>query len=278
MSGTLYVVGTPIGNLQDFSPRALQTLADVDFIAAEDTRVTLKLLTHFGLKKPLVSYYEHNKASQGPVIVARLAAGESCALVTDAGLPAISDPGEALVRLCHQAGVPVVSVPGPSALTAALSVSGMPSDHFYFEGFLSADKKERADRLQRLAAVPCTLLFYEAPHKLAATAQEMLRVFGDRPMAAVRELTKIHEEILPTTLAAFCDRLARQEPRGEYVLIVQGAPVEANDDKQHTLQQALALAARLQEEGLPPTKAAKIAAEFTGRKKGDIYAAMTQNN
>ena len=202
MSGTLYVVGTPIGNLGDFSPRAIETLQSVDFIAAEDTRVTLKLLNHFDIKKPMVSYYEHNIRQRGEMIVGRLLQGESCAIVTDAGMPCISDPGEDLVALCAQHGIPTVVVPGPSAAISALAVSGLSTSRFSFEGFLTTNKRGRQEHLQALVDDTHTLIFYEAPHKLPATLKDMLTVLGDRPISLVRELTKLHEEVFRTTLAA----------------------------------------------------------------------------
>ncbi|MDE7245178.1 MAG: 16S rRNA (cytidine(1402)-2'-O)-methyltransferase [Oscillospiraceae bacterium] len=223
MSGTLYLVATPIGNLGDLSPRAAETLENVDFIAAEDTRVSMKLMNHLGLKKPFVSYHQHNRAAAGPSILTRLLAGESCALVTDAGTPAVSDPGEDLVRLCAENGVPVVSIPGCCALISALAVSGLPTGRFTFEGFLSVNKKERREHLQSLLAEERTMIFYEAPHKLRVTLTDLYGVFGDRKIALCRELTKLHEEIFRTTLAQAVECYREKEPRGEYVLVVAGA-------------------------------------------------------
>ena len=200
MSGKLYVVGTPIGNLGDFSPRAVETLGAVDFIAAEDTRVTLKLLNHFGIKKEMISYFEHNKNSKGDVIVSRLLGGENCAICTDAGMPAISDPGEDLVRECIENGIDVESIPGPTAFATALAISGMPSRRFTFEGFLSADKKERKAQLAELTNEKRTMVFYEAPHKLSATLDDMCNAFGDREVAVVKEITKLHESVMKPTL------------------------------------------------------------------------------
>mgnify|MGYP000827057951 FL=1 len=195
MSGTLYLVATPIGNLGDFSPRAVAALEEADFIAAEDTRVTVKLLNHFGVKKPMVSYHQHNHVTAGKAVLERLLAGESCALVTDAGTPAVSDPGEELVRLCAENGVPVTAIPGCCALVSALALSGLPTGRFTFEGFLSVNKKSRREHLQSLIGEQRTMIFYEAPHKLQATLADLLEVFGDRPVALCRELTKLHEEI-----------------------------------------------------------------------------------
>lgn len=276
MSGTLYVVGTPIGNLNDLSPRALETLETVDFIAAEDTRVTLKLLNRFDIKKPMVSYHEHNRFEKGDSIVARIANGENCALVTDAGMPAISDPGEELVLQCHLANIPVVSVPGPSALITALALSGMPSGRFTFEGFLSMNKKSRKDHLEEVKNETRTMIFYEAPHKLLSTLKDMLAVFGDREIALVRELTKIHEEVIRTT---FTDAIAKYEetaPKGEFVMIVRGCEHTEPSTAQYTLDDAAAIAADFIKNGELPTKAAKSAAQLTGFKKNDIYAKLVK--
>ena len=277
MSGTLYVVGTPIGNLNDFSPRGLEILQSVDFIAAEDTRVTLKLLNRFEIKKPLVSYYEHNRFEKGEVIVSRLLNGENCALVTDAGMPAISAPGEELVLQCHLSGVSVVSVPGPSALITALAISGMPSGRFTFEGFLSMNKKSRKEHLEQVANETRTMIFYEAPHKLVATLQDMLNVFGEREIALVRELTKIHEEVMRTTFSEAIEHFGQTPPRGEFVLIVHGKESILGEQETYTLEQAAEMAAKLIEKGESPTSAAKEAAQITGFKKNAIYAVLTKS-
>lgn len=274
MSGTLYVVGTPIGNLGDLSPRGLQTLEDCDFIAAEDTRVTLKLLNHFGVKKPMVSYHEHNRRERGEAILSRLLAGESCALVTDAGMPAISDPGEDLVRLCHEHGVPVAAVPGPCAFAAALAVSGMPAGRFTFEGFLSVNRQSRREHLDSLVQERRTMLFYEAPHKLPATLRDLYAAFGDRRIAIVREITKVYEEVIRTTLSEAVGRIETEPVRGEIVLIVEGAPEPVRTET--TLDDAVETALRKMEEGLSPSDAAKAAAKETGFRKGDVYKALTQ--
>lgn len=274
MSGTLYVVGTPIGNLGDLSPRGLQTLADCDFIAAEDTRVTLKLLTHFGLKKTLVSYHEHNRRERGEEILSRLLTGENCALVTDAGMPAISDPGEDLVRLCHEHGVAVAAVPGPCAFATALAVSGMPAGRFTFEGFLSVNKQSRRAHLQSLAGEMRTMLFYEAPHKLPATLRDLYAAFGERNIAIVREITKVYEEVIRTTLSEAVQRSETDPVKGEIVLIVEGAPQPVRTET--TLDDAVGSALLKIGEGLSPSDAAKAAARETGLKKGDIYKALTQ--
>ena len=272
MSGKLYVVGTPIGNLEDFSPRAVRILSEADFIAAEDTRVTVKLLNHFDIKKEMLSYYEHNKNTKGNLIIERILKGESCALVSDAGMPAISDPGEDLVRAAHEAGITVESVPGPSALVTALAISGMESGRFCFEGFLSVNKISRKRHLDELKNERRTMIFYEAPHKLNATLKDMQKVFGDRKIALVRELTKIHETVFTTTLSGAAEYYADNPPKGEFVLIIEGKKEE--EDEQYTLVDAVRLAKRLADEGKSTSLAAKEAAEISGIKKGDIYKAL----
>ena len=271
MSGTLYLVATPIGNLGDLSPRGVQTLQEADFIAAEDTRVSMKLLNHFDIKKPLVSYHEHNRAAAGQAILARLLAGETCALVTDAGTPAISDPGEDLVRLCGENGVTVQAIPGCCAAVCALAVSGLPTGRFTFEGFLSANKKERREALTRLAAEQRTMVFHEAPHKLRLTLADMLEVLGDRPVALCRELTKLHEEIWKTTLGEAVEHYRANDPRGEYVLVMAGAPAGEDADAGLTLEQAAQRALELTGEGFGPTAAAKAAAQGTPYSKSEVY-------
>ena len=272
MSGKLYVVGTPIGNLEDMSPRAVRILSEADFIAAEDTRVTVKLLNHFDIKKEMLSYYEHNKNTKGNLIIERILKGESCALVSDAGMPAISDPGEDLVRQAHIAGITVESVPGPSALVTALAISGMASGRFCFEGFLSVNKISRKSHLDELKNEKRTMIFYEAPHKLNATLKDMLKVFGNRKIALVRELTKIHETVFNTTLSGACDFYAVNPPKGEFVLIIEGKKEE--ETELYTFEDAVKLAKRLTEEGKSTSSAAKEAAEISGIKKGDIYKAL----
>ena len=224
MAGMLYLVPTPIGNLGDISIRCRETLEQADFIAAEDTRVTLKLLNHLGIKKSLVSYYEHNKASKGNVILDRILAGETCALVSDAGSPAISDPGEDLVKQCAEAGLTVCAIPGPCAVITALSISGQSTGRFCFEGFLSTAKKSRREHLEALVGETRTMIFYEAPHKLLSTLEDMAEVFGsDRPISLCRELTKLHEEVVRTTLGEAIEKYTAQPPKGEFVLVVAGA-------------------------------------------------------
>ncbi len=269
--GKLYVVGTPIGNLGDFSPRAIETLKKVDFIAVEDTRVTVKLLNHFEIKKEMLAYYEHNKNSKGNLIIERILKGESCALVSDAGMPAISDPGEDLVRQAYENGIEVESVPGPSALITALAISGMPSGRFCFEGFLTMNKIGRRQHLEELKTEKRTMIFYEAPHKLNATLKDMLNYFGDRKISVVRELTKLHETVMHTKLSEAVEYFENNTPRGEFVLIVGGA----NEEKVvYTLEDALKIAANLVSEGQSTSAAAKEAANITGLKKGDIYKSL----
>lgn len=267
--GRLTLVGTPIGNLSDFSPRALEALRECDFIAAEDTRVTLKLLNHFGITKPLVSYFEHNKRERGEVICSRLLAGENAVLVTDAGMPAISDPGEELVDQCHERGIPVGVVPGPTAMATALAVAGLPTGRFAFEGFLSMNKRSRREHLDGLRCESRTMVFYEAPHKLLSTLEDLLAVLGNRRIALVRELTKIHEEVVRTTLAEAIERYTQTPPRGEFVLVVEGAA--PTEQPPMTVEEAETLAREYLAQGMSPSEAAKTAAAETGLKKGDIY-------
>ena len=273
--GALYIVGTPIGNLEDFSPRAAETLRQVDFIAAEDTRVTVKLLNRFAIKKPLVSYFEHNKVGRGEQLVARLLAGESCALVSDAGMPAISDPGETLVASCAEQGIPVYVVPGPTAVISALAVSGLPTGRFTFEGFLSVNKRSRLEHLNAIEKEPRTMVFYEAPHKLRKTLSDLFKTLGERRVAVVRELTKIHEEVWRTTLSKAAAHYREREPKGEYVLVIEGAqapePAEA-----YTLEDAAELARELVGKGSSSSEAAKEAARVTGLKKGDVYRELVE--
>ena len=272
MSGTLYLVATPIGNLGDFSPRAVETLENADFIAAEDTRVSIKLLNHFNIKKPLVSYHEHNHVSAGQAILARLLAGESCALVTDAGTPAVSDPGEDLVRLCAENGVTVLSIPGCCAAVNALAVSGLPTGHFTFEGFLTVNKKSRREHLDSLRGERRTMIFHEAPHKLAATLADLRDTFGpDRQIALCRELTKLHEETRRTTLGEAADYYAANPPKGEFVLVVAGAQQETGAAV--TLEEGVEQVLALREQGMRLKDAAREVAEHTGLSKNELYTA-----
>ena len=269
MSGTLYVVGTPIGNLGDLSPRAAETLEAVDFIAAEDTRVTLKILNHLGIKKPMVSYYEHNRIERGEQICQRLEAGESCAIVTDAGMPCISDPGELLVAQCAERGITVAAVPGPSAVVTALAISGLPTGRFTFEGFLSVNRKSRREHLESLKDERRTMIFYEAPHKLPNTLADLYEAFGDRRVSIVRELTKLHEQVIRTTLGKAAEQYADGSLKGEIVLVLEGKPEE--ETEQYTPEQAAQLARELMESGASVSDAAKQAAKATGLKKNEIY-------
>ena len=270
MSGVLYVVGTPIGNLGDISPRALEVLDSVDFIAAEDTRVTLKLLNHFEIKKPMISYFEHNKRERGDIICDRIESGENCAIVTDAGMPCISDPGEELVRQCAERGIKTIVVPGPSAVISALAVSGLATGRFTFEGFLSTNKKSRSDHLEQLRDEKRTMIFYEAPHKAAAALADMYKVFSDRKISIVREITKIHEEVIRTTLAEASQKYSDGSLRGELVFVVEGAQENSRADD-FTLEQAAQLARQLINEGGSVSDSAKQAAKITGFRKNEIY-------
>ncbi len=272
MNAKLYIVGTPIGNLGDLSPRAKETLESVDFISAEDTRVTSKLLNHFGIKKPLISYFEHNKREKGEIIIERILSGEACALVTDAGMPAISDPGEDLVALAHEKGVSVESVPGPTALTTAIALSGMPSGRFCFEGFLSVNKISRKEHLESLKNEKRTMVFYEAPHKLKNTLFDMYNAFGEREIAIIKEITKIHETVFKTTLSGALAFFEENAPKGEYVLVLSGNTQE--ESKEFTLSDASQIAKDLIKNGEKASDAAKEAAKMTGFKKGDIYKAL----
>ena len=270
MAGTLTLVPTPIGNLGDISPRCRGALESADFIAAEDTRVTLKLLNHLELKKPLVSYYEHNKAYKGEAIVARILAGENCALVSDAGSPAISDPGEDLVRQCAEAGITVTAIPGPCAVITGLSISGLPTGRFCFEGFLSTAKKSRMAHLDSLKTESRTMIFYEAPHKLVQTLKDLCEAFGEgRPISLCRELTKLHEEVVRSTLGEALARYTENPPKGEFVLVVAGAePVE---DAPPSPEEAAARMRQLMESGLSRKEAARQVAQETGIPKNQLY-------
>ena len=272
MAGTLYLVATPIGNLGDFSPRGVETLQTADFIAAEDTRVSVKLLNHFGIKKPLVSYHEHNRAAAGQAILARLLAGESCALVTDAGTPAISDPGEDLVRLCGENGVTVEAIPGCCAAICALAVSGLPTGRFTFEGFLSANKKERRTALLKLKCEERTMVFHEAPHKLRATLADMAEILGDRPAALCRELTKLHEETLRTTLLQAAELYREKEPRGEDVLVVAGA--QPAEEPAVSLEEGVRRVQRRREAGMKMKETVRTVSAQTELNKNDLYEAV----
>ena len=272
MAGMLYLVPIPIGNLGDISQRCRETLEQADFIAAEDTRVSLKLLNHLGIKKSLVSYFEHNKAFKGEKIVERILAGETCALVSDAGSPAISDPGEDLVKLCHDAGIVVCAIPGPCAAITALSISGQATGRFCFEGFLSTAKKSRREHLESLVKEQRTMIFYEAPHKLVTTLEDMSAVFGeDRPISLCRELTKLHEEVVRTTLGAAVEKYTQNAPKGEFVLIVAGA--EPEEAETATPEDAAARVAQLMEDGMSRKDAVKQTAKELNLPKNVVYDA-----
>ena len=275
MAGMLYLVPTPIGNLGDISERCRRTLEEADFIAAEDTRVSLKLLNYLGIKKCLVSYYEHNKAFKGNVILDRILAGETCALVSDAGSPAISDPGEDLVRLCAENGITVTAIPGPCAVITALSISGLPTGRFCFEGFLSTAKKSRKEHLQSLVGETRTMIFYEAPHKLLSTLEDLAEFFGaDRKISLCRELTKLHEEVVRTTLGEAIEKYTANAPKGEFVLVLDGAaPVEKEVP---TAEDAGEMVKRLMSEGLSRKDAIKQTAKELDLPKNVVYnAALT---
>ena len=274
MAGMLYLVATPIGNLGDFSPRAVETLARADFIAAEDTRVSVKLLNHFDIRKPLVSYHEHNRAAAGQAILARLLEGETCALVTDAGTPAISDPGQDLVALCAANGVTVQAIPGCCAAIAARAVSGLDTGRFTFEGFLPSGKKERRAALEELTGEVRTMVFHEAPHRLRSALADMAEVLGDHPVALCRELTKLHEETVRTTLAQAAAYYAANEPRGEYVLVVAGRSRQYLP--QLTLEEGVERVLRLREGGMKMKDAVRQVADDTGLSRNELYNAALQ--
>ena len=274
MSGTLYLVATPIGNLGDISARAAKTFSDVDFVAAEDTRVTLKLLRHLDIKKELISYHEHNRRESGEQIIGRLQSGENCALATDAGTPGISDPGEDIVRMCIESGIKIVPVPGPCAAVTALSVSGLPAGRFVFEGFLPIAKKSRFELLNDLKTEKRTMVFYEAPHKLMRTLNDMLDVFGERSLSISRELTKLHEETLHFTLYEAIAHFEQTPPRGELALIVEGAKKDNSSNINTT--EATALVNTYINDGLSVKDAVKKAAEETGLPKNTLYKAAVK--
>ena len=277
MAGTLYIVATPIGNLEDMTPRAAATFGSVDFIAAEDTRVTLKLLNHLGLKKPLVSYYEHNLKERGQYILGRVLAGENCALCSDAGMPAISDPGEVIVADALAAGIRVVPVPAASACVTALAVSGQATGRFVFEGFLPTNLRQRRERLEQLRGEQRTVIFYEAPHKLRMTLGHLKEAFGpERSVTLARELTKLHEEIVKTTLGEAAAYYEANAPRGEYVLVMAGASAEEARPAPPSLDQAVQAARALMESGSSASAAAKRAAQDTPFSKSQIYRLLTR--
>jgi len=273
--GTLYVVGTPIGNLGDMTYRAVETLEKVDFICAEDTRVSAKLLNYFEIKAPLVSYHEHNAAQVGAGICDRLAAGESAAIVTDAGMPCISDPGELLVKMCAQRGIKVEVVPGPSAVISGLAISGLDTRRFQFEGFLPVAKKQRSEQLAQASKSTHTLIFYEAPHKLQGTLEDMLTFFGDRKISLCRELTKLHEEVIRTTLSQAVQMYREVKPKGEFVLVIEGAK-DSELSPAETIEQALEQVKTLMQKGMRGADACRQIAKATGFSKGELYTKLLE--
>ena len=280
VGGTLYLVATPVGNLADISARAVKVLREVDFIAAEDTRNTMRLLSYLGISKPMVSYFEHNKRTHGELICERLCAGESCALVTDAGTPAISDPGEDIVALCAEKGIKVTSIPGACAAILALTLSGLPTARFCFEGFLSADKKERRARLEELKCDTRTTIFHEAPHKLKATLSDMCEIFGEwRRISLCRELTKLNEDIMRTTLGDAVAYYDENSPRGEYVLVVEGAAEGTTASKKDDLC-SLSVEEHVEHYislGMSKKDAIKAVAKDRGVAKNEIYQHFVTN-
>ena len=275
MSGTLYIVSTPIGNLGDITARALDTLRACDFVAAEDTRVAMRLLSHFGISKPLVSYYEHNRRERGEEVVRRILSGEDCALTTDAGTPVVSDPGGMLVAQCREAGIPVFTIPGPCALISAFSLAGLESTRFTFEGFLSVNRKNRREHLDSLRTERRPMIFYEAPHKLLATLEDFAEVFGpERGLLVARELTKTHEESFRTTLADALARYRETPPRSEFVLVVDGAPDAPPADAADAFAAALEAAREKVAEGASVRDAARYAAEAYGVARNAVYEAL----
>ena len=275
--GILYVGGTPIGNLGDMTYRAVETLKNVDFICAEDTRVTMKLLNHFEIKKPMICYQEHNAAQAGETVIARLMSGENAAIVTDAGMPCISDPGEKLVKLCAENDVRVEVVPGPSAVVSALAISGLSTSRFRFEGFLSVNKRQRFDHLAQVRDARETLIFYEAPHKLHKTLRDMLEYFGDRRISLCRELTKLHEEVIRTTLSEALEMYPDNRAKGEFVLVIEGA-AEEDITKAETIEEAFLQVKALVEKGVRGTDACREIAKATGFSKGELYAMLVEQN
>lgn len=274
--GKLYLVGTPIGNLGDMTYRAVETLKSVDFICAEDTRVTAKLLNYFDIKTPMISYHEHNAKTAGALVADRIMSGENAAIVTDAGMPCISDPGEDLVRLCAEKGIEINVVPGPSAVVSALAISGLDTSRFAFEGFLSVTKKQRFAHLAQVKNCTSTMIFYEAPHKLLYTLKDMLEYFGDRRISLCRELTKIHEEVFRTTLSQAVEFYSANKPKGEFVLVIEGAKAESIAQAE-TIEQAYEQVKSLVNKGMRGADACKEIAKATGFSKGELYALLVED-
>ncbi len=273
MSGILYIIGTPIGNMEDITLRQLRMMQEVDFLCAEDTRVTLKLLNRYEIKKELVSFHEHSSRSDAERIVSRISAGENCGVVTDAGMPCISDPGEVLVRMCGECGIEVKVVPGPTAAASAAAISALHIKRFTFEGFLPVQKKERAQRLELLRNETAVMIFYEAPHKLKAAIDDFSEFFGtDRRIVICRELTKLHEEVLRMTLGEAAEYYSRTEPKGEFVLLIDGK--SAGQGEKITMEQAMEQVRKLIDNGEKPTEACKAVAKETGYRKGELYSAL----
>ena len=277
MSGTFYIIGTPIGNMDDITLRQLETLKSVDFVCAEDTRVTVKLFNRYDIKKSLVSFHEHSPRAAAEGIIARLLSGESGGIVTDAGMPCISDPGEQLVRLCADRGVKVCVVPGPTAAMSAVAISGLSTKSFTFKGFLPVEKKQRYAQLASVKSCTDTLIFYEAPHKLLSTLEDMLKYFGDRKISLCRELTKIHEEVIRTTLSQAISFYKENKPKGEFVLVVEGA-AQAENTAAETLEDTLLQVRQLAENGMRPADACREIAKVTKFSKGELYTAFLAEN
>lgn len=277
MTGTLYLCATPIGNLRDMTPRVVDTLREVDMIAAEDTRNSIKLLNHFEIKTPMTSYHEYNKVEKAEQIISWIQAGKNIALITDAGTPAISDPGEVLVDRCLKAGIPVTSLPGCCACITALTLSGLPTRRFCFEGFLPADKKEKRFILEELQKETRTIILYEAPHHLKRTLAELYEVLGERRITLCRELTKRFETVFPTTLEGALGYYEENEPKGEYVLVIEGMdPKRVKQDAQReweklTIEEHMKI---YEEQGIERKEAMKKVAADRGISKRDVYQAL----
>ncbi|MBR2594160.1 MAG: 16S rRNA (cytidine(1402)-2'-O)-methyltransferase [Firmicutes bacterium] len=277
MAGTLYLCGTPIGNLNDLSPRAVEILSSADLIAAEDTRHSLNILNHFGIKTPMTSYHEHNRKSKGEYLISLLEEGKNIALVTDAGMPGISDPGEDLAALCIEKGIPVTTVPGPTAFVSALVLSGFSGRRFIFEGFLPSNKKEKNQVLESLKRELRTVIFYEAPHRLTQTLSELQKALGDRNAACVREITKIHEEVKRGTLGKLYEFYSENAPRGEFVIVIEGFSAEALKEEETKKFEAMSLEEHMEmytSQGMSEKEAMKLVAKDRGLTKRDIYSEL----